>query len=197
MDQALAIMLASLALLGLGIFGPGIATGLVSGGPQLGAGSAVGTAMGAAGLVVAGAAAIRGGALLATRGSAALRSASSLALGARNSNVNGTSGSGSAGTHSAAPSRAGSPAAGGSSAARGAGADSSLQTSASSNQTNAFDDSRDASGFDDVEHAPQWARRLHRRAQLTHGIATAAHVVRASDHASGGASPRLGDGESS
>ena len=43
-DLALTIMLASLAMLGLGIFGPGIATGLVSGAPQLGAGAAAGTA---------------------------------------------------------------------------------------------------------------------------------------------------------
>ena len=35
-DHALVVMLAALALLGLGIFGPGIATGLVSGAPQLG-----------------------------------------------------------------------------------------------------------------------------------------------------------------
>ncbi|MFZ2871010.1 P-type conjugative transfer protein TrbL, partial [Zavarzinia sp.] len=46
-DEAMAIVLASLAMLGLGIFGPGIANGLVSGGPQLGAGSAVGTALAA------------------------------------------------------------------------------------------------------------------------------------------------------
>ena len=58
-------MLASLALLGLGIFGPGIATGLVSGAPQLGAGAAAGTALGAAGLAVAGGAALAGGARLA------------------------------------------------------------------------------------------------------------------------------------
>ncbi|MEI4793203.1 P-type conjugative transfer protein TrbL, partial [Pseudomonas aeruginosa] len=38
-DHALVIMLASLTLLALGIFGPGIATGLVSGAPQLGAGA--------------------------------------------------------------------------------------------------------------------------------------------------------------
>jgi type IV secretion system protein TrbL len=44
-DEAMAIVLAALSLVGLGIFGPGIANGLVSGGPQLGAGSAVGTAM--------------------------------------------------------------------------------------------------------------------------------------------------------
>ena len=52
-DQALVIMLASLSLLALGIFGPGIATGLVSGGPQLGAGAMAGAAIGAAGTAVA------------------------------------------------------------------------------------------------------------------------------------------------
>lgn len=74
-DQALAIMLASLALLGLGVFGPGIATGLVAGAPQLGAGAAAGTALGAAGLAVAaGSVALGGGraAVGAARGSAAL-----------------------------------------------------------------------------------------------------------------------------
>lgn len=52
-DYALVIMLASLSLLALGIFGPGIATGLVSGGPQLGAGSMAGAAVGAVGTAVA------------------------------------------------------------------------------------------------------------------------------------------------
>ncbi|MDH0118096.1 P-type conjugative transfer protein TrbL, partial [Rhizobium pusense] len=65
-DQAMAIVLAALSLLGLGIFGPGIANGLVSGGPQLGAGAAVGT-----GLAVGGAAlAAGGGAVLAAKGGA-------------------------------------------------------------------------------------------------------------------------------
>jgi type IV secretion system protein TrbL len=66
-DHALVVMLAALALLGLGIFGPGIATGLVSGAPQLGAGAAAGTALGAAGMA-AGAAALAtgvGGAVMA------------------------------------------------------------------------------------------------------------------------------------
>jgi type IV secretion system protein TrbL len=39
----LAIALAALSLLGLGIYGPGIATGLAAGAPQLGAGAAIGT----------------------------------------------------------------------------------------------------------------------------------------------------------
>jgi type IV secretion system protein TrbL len=72
-EQALSVVLAALSLLGLGIFGPGIATGLVSGAPQLGAGAAVGTGLVAAGLgagavMGAGAALSGGGALLAGGG---------------------------------------------------------------------------------------------------------------------------------
>ena len=55
-------MLAALSLLGLGIFGPGIATGLTAGAPQLGAGAAVGTALAAGGIGVAGAVGLRAGA---------------------------------------------------------------------------------------------------------------------------------------
>jgi type IV secretion system protein TrbL len=61
LDDALALILASLALLGLSIFGPGIAAGLASGAPQLGAGAAVGTALAAGGLGVAGALGARAG----------------------------------------------------------------------------------------------------------------------------------------
>jgi len=78
-DQALAIMLASLALFGLGIFGPGIATGLVSGGPQLGAGAAAGTLLAGAGAgMAAGATAVGGARLMGGAGSATARAASAL-----------------------------------------------------------------------------------------------------------------------
>jgi type IV secretion system protein TrbL len=43
LQDVLAIALAALTLLGLGIYGPGIATGLAAGAPQLGAGAAIGT----------------------------------------------------------------------------------------------------------------------------------------------------------
>src|SRR5215472_2194895 len=49
-DDALTLILASMALLGLSIFGAGIANGLVAGGPQLGGGAAVGTGMAIAGV---------------------------------------------------------------------------------------------------------------------------------------------------
>src|SRR5215472_5745491 len=76
-DNAMALVLGALSLLGLGIFGPGIANGIVSGGPQLGAGAAVGTGLAAGGTIVAGAglaagaSGLAGGALLAgARGAA-------------------------------------------------------------------------------------------------------------------------------
>lgn len=84
-DEAMAIVLAALSLLGLGIFGPGIANGIVSGGPQLSAGAAVGTGMAAGGMVAAGVgavgavasggAALAGGAAAAARGGAAIAGA--------------------------------------------------------------------------------------------------------------------------
>ena len=69
-DNAMALVLAALSLLGLGMFGPGIANGIVSGGPQLGAGAAVGTGLVAAGVTVAGfgAARMAGGALAGLAG---------------------------------------------------------------------------------------------------------------------------------
>lgn len=63
-EQAMSLMLASLAMFGLAIFGPGIASGLVAGAPQLGAGSAITTTALAAGGLAAGGA----GAAAATRG---------------------------------------------------------------------------------------------------------------------------------
>ena len=84
-SDALTLILAALTILGLSIFGPGIANGLIAGGPQLGAGAAVGTGlavagMGAAGVGLAaagvGAASVAGGAIGgAARGGAALAGA--------------------------------------------------------------------------------------------------------------------------
>lgn len=70
---AMSLVLAAITLLGLGIFGPAIATGLVSGAPQLGAGAAIGTAGAVAGAaMLAGAAALGGARLLGTVGSGGL-----------------------------------------------------------------------------------------------------------------------------
>lgn len=69
LEEVLSLALAALCLLGLGIFGPGIANGLVSGGPQLGAGSAVATGLAAGGAAAAGV--LGGKALAATVGGGA------------------------------------------------------------------------------------------------------------------------------
>src|SRR5436305_23102 len=86
-DNAMALVLGALSLLGLGIFGPGIANGIVSGGPQLGAGAAVGTGLAAGGVVAAGvagaglAAGAAGGALAgAARGGASTLSGATSAV---------------------------------------------------------------------------------------------------------------------
>lgn len=82
--QAMSLALASLTLFGLGIFGPGIASGLVAGAPQLGAGAALGTVVGAGGVAALGAMGAAGavraagaGALSAVRAGTAMGSAAS------------------------------------------------------------------------------------------------------------------------
>ncbi len=95
--SAMSLLLAALSLFGLGIFGPGIAAGLVSGAPQLGAGAAAGTVAGAAAVAIGGGAMALGGLRAAASGSmSAVRSAASLA-GAVTSGASSAAGPG--GTH--------------------------------------------------------------------------------------------------
>jgi type IV secretion system protein TrbL len=105
LEEVLSLALASLCLLGLGIFGPAIANGLVSGAPQLGAGAAVGTGLAAGGLAAAGAMGARA-AIGAGVGGA--RGAVAAARGFRS----GPSGSGDSGFRPNPPSGPGSPAGG-------------------------------------------------------------------------------------
>ncbi|MFT8422930.1 MAG: P-type conjugative transfer protein TrbL [Gluconacetobacter sp.] len=150
--QATSVVLASLAIVGLSIFGGSIANGLISGAPQLGAGAAVGTgmavgAMGAAavagvGAVASGGAAAVGATAAAARGGAAIAGAATSAYSAGAAGASGGAGSMAAGiggmgravggnianTAKGAASRAGSSlresyAAGGHWAARGMGGD--------------------------------------------------------------------------
>jgi type IV secretion system protein TrbL len=79
LTQAASTILAAIAVFGLAIFVPGIAAGLITGAPQLGAGAAVATTAAAGGTVVAGGMLASGVARLAGRASgAAIRSAASL-----------------------------------------------------------------------------------------------------------------------
>lgn len=115
--QAMTLVLASLTILGLGIFGPGIASGLVAGAPQLGAGAAIGTVGAAAGAgMIAGGAVVGGARAIAGAGGSALgalKAATSMGGGANASNSGGSSPSAPSGGSSGA---GGGPGAGGASA---------------------------------------------------------------------------------
>ncbi|MGJ7491450.1 P-type conjugative transfer protein TrbL [Variovorax sp. ZT4R33] len=218
-DHALIIMLASLAMLGLGIFGPGIATGLVSGAPQLGAGAAAGTAMGAAGLAVAGGAAVAGagsavaaGARMAPGmvragigGSASVaRSASSLASGARSAYKAGAAGSDSSGVGSASAGLASVAKAGASAASQRfasgamavkdrAAAFVAAAAAPTSSSASTGGSSAEVGASVSPASEPAWARRMRRKQQATQAATTAAHVLRSGDHAGGGTGPSLQD----
>lgn len=185
-DQALALMLAALALLGLGVFGPSIATGLVSGAPQLGAGVAAGTAIGAAGLAAAGVGAVGGGSRLLARGAGgAMRSATTLASGARAAYAAGVNQTGSSGAPTAAA------------AVVNTARQSLMGLKARATQWASGNSSKSAdSGAGDAA-APAWARRLQRGQRLSQGVSTAAHVVRSADRGGSGANPQLHDNSNS
>ncbi len=192
-SQALAVVLGAISLLGLGIFGPGIANGLVSGAPQLGAGAAVGATAAGTGLIVAGGAgAVAAGRLAGGTAMGGMRAATSMASGARSAygeaasaSASGGSGSDRAGAGLTGVARAGTSAAGEgirSAARRAWTGESAGKGSGGGGEAGA------ASGSD---AAPRWARNLHGSNTVRRGVETAAHAVRSSDHGGSGAGPKL------
>jgi type IV secretion system protein TrbL len=210
LNSALAIMLGALALLGLGIFGPGIASGLVSGAPQLGIGAAAGTALGAAGLAAAGGAAVAtggaavaAGSRLAARGAVgAARSANTIAQGATSAYRAGVASSGASGAQAVGAgvvnvARSGAQAAGARVAAGARTVKERVVGTMGGGTSEAAADAVSATGSSDDAQAPDWARRLQRNQRLAQGASTAAHVVRSADHGGAGASPDLNDSSNS
>ena len=213
-DHALVVMLASLALLALGIFGPGIATGLVSGAPQLGAGAMAGAAVGAVGTGVAiGAAATGvGGAVMAgarmapaaakLAGSGA-RAATSAASSAKSAFQAGSAAAGGGAKGAAAglgnvaktgAQAAGRRAASGASAAGQKVADS-FRAGWNGADVGAAGSGQAAAGEGAASapkrEQPAWAKRMHRRQQITHAATTAAHTLRSGDGGGSGQGPSL------
>lgn len=96
---AMSQVLGALALLGLGIFGPAIASGLVSGAPQLGAGAALGAGGAAVGAtLLAGGAAYAGTRLAAGGGLGAIRAGTAMGSAVSSAYQLGQMGSGLSGT---------------------------------------------------------------------------------------------------
>ncbi|MBY8821081.1 P-type conjugative transfer protein TrbL [Sphingomonas colocasiae] len=185
--QAVSLMLASLAMLGLSIFGPGIASGLVAGAPQLGAGSVAGTALAAAGMaMVAKGAASRaaGGGLSALRAGTSLGAGASAAyqLGRETSAGGGVAG-GLAGVGRAA-----------SGAMRAkAGEALGLGAAAERGRSAAFAglNDRAPSGGSSAEGAPAWARSMSGDARSRHHAQAVIHAVRDGDRGGSGAVPDI------
>lgn len=216
-DHALVIMLAALAMLGLGIFGPGIATGLVSGAPQLGAGAAAGTALGAAGLAVAGGAAVAGagsavaaGARMAPGaaraaiggGAATARSASSMASGAKSAYQAGAAASGAGGIRSAGAglanvARSGASAVGQRVAAGAKAVKDGVASFVADAAAPAAAKATEAGESNTPATEPEWAKQMRRKQQMTHAATTAAHALRSGDAGGSGASPSLRDDSNS
>lgn len=218
-DDAMAIVLAALSLLGLGIFGPGIASGLVSGGPQLGAGAAVGTGLAAGGMVLAGgaavgmaaksgAAALSGGAA-AVRGGAAAAGATSAAYSLGSLGQTGASGvaSGVGGVAHAAGSTAVSPLKRAASRAResvkssfsdGArasfGATGGTSTAGTVGGSSAAPASASSSP---TGSSPAWAQRMQRGPGVNQGVTMAAHTVRSGDSRGSGSTINLSESDRS
>ncbi|MEL6318299.1 MAG: P-type conjugative transfer protein TrbL [Pseudomonadota bacterium] len=192
-EDAMSVVLGALAVLALGIFGPGIANGIVSGGPQLGAGAAIGTGLAAGATVVGGAAA---GRLALGAGASVARGGASVAGGAstayRLGAASGATGAGKVAGGLASVGQAGASAA--VSPLRRAMADS-YRSGSQAAWTATGGKLPGQSGMPAPANGgpPAWARRLKQQQTLHHGAATAAHVIRSGDHGGGGTAVSLSE----
>jgi type IV secretion system protein TrbL len=183
-DDALTLILAALALLGLSIFGAGIANGLIAGGPQLGTSAALGTGLAAGGGIVAAGAATTG------------------ALGAAGRAIGGAAGMGAsaAGGATAAFRAGGAKGVGG---AAGTIATSPLRHAATAlreryearaSSVMSGGASAQSAGTTPASGTPAWAIRMKRHQAMQRGASTAHNAVRSGDHPSGGSSVDLSEG---
>jgi len=192
-EDAMAIVLAALSMLALGIFGPGIANGIVSGGPQLGAGAAVGAGLAAGGLAIGGVAGARmavGAAGAGARGAAAVAGGASTAYSMGNAAAGGGASGVAAGLASVGKAGVGA-------------ATNPLRRSMSESYRSGSRAAFEATGgkfSNSPEPAtstndgpPAWARRMKQQQTLHHGAAVAAHAVRSGDHGGGGTAVSLSE----
>lgn len=199
-EQAVSLMLASLAIFGLAIFGPSIASGLVAGAPQLGAGSVVATtALAGGGLAMAGAGAVGAVRGLAGAGLGAIRAGTSMGSAASTAYKLGQETSGSTGV------RAG--LGGVATAMRGAAANrmkgaSGIGVAAERGQRAAWEAGSTRSGgaagtaaAPAAEGMPAWAQKLHASQNARHRRQMAIHAVQSGDRGGASAIPDIKEKE--
>jgi type IV secretion system protein TrbL len=212
-DDALAIVLAATAMLGLGIFGPAIAAGLVSGAPQLGAGAAIGTA-GAivGGTMLAGGAALGLGRAGIGGGLAALRAGTSLASATTTAFGLGAAASGETGLAAVAAGvggvgRAGAGAALGAVRSVGTriadafnervavGRNAAWRATGGSRTSGTSASPTPPAGAAPRDSVPEWARRLRAEQVRRAHLQSTTQAVKEGDRPSGEANPELGQQE--
>ena len=195
--EVMGTVLASIVFLWMGVFAPGIASGLVTGAPQLGAGSVVGTT-----------AAVGAGAVLATTGtvaagraalggvSGAVKAGASMTGGARTSYDLVRMAYGHSGWRGAAAGMAGVAQAGGDTLRRMAerpfasvgnayrrGSEAAFAATGGTMAAGDAPSTRSAS--------PAWARRLRTEQRLQHAGAITVHALKDGDRGMAGDNPKL------
>ncbi|MEM6625126.1 MAG: P-type conjugative transfer protein TrbL [Pseudomonadota bacterium] len=205
LEQAGTVILGSMALFALGIFGPGVATGLVSGAPQLGAGAAAGSAAAVGAGALAGASIGSAGARAVGGGGAnAVRAAAAITGGAQTSYALGRAASGASGAAGVAAGLSGVAQAGAGAVVGGVRATAArlldpVKRSASDSRRGAFAATGgdapaagpNATTGDAVKAGPHWARRLERQqVQRDAGLA-AAGTLRDGDRGGAADGPNL------
>lgn len=191
LTQAASCILAAIAVFGLAVFVPAIAAGLISGAPQLGAGSAVTTTAALGGTAIAGGLATAGGARLAGRAAGGgIRAAASLTgrVGAafETSGVSGVARTTFSGPASRLIASATAPIR---DAYRQGAAQGYRDTGA---PTGGGDAGPAAMAPGTAQHGPPaWAQSLARRQQMTQAGMVAAHALREGDRSASGGGPDL------
>ena len=207
---AMSQVLGALALLGLGIFGPGIASGLVSGAPQLGAGAALGATGAAVGAtMLAGGAALAGARMAAGGGLAAIRAGTAMGSAASSAYRLGQATSGTSGMAGVAAGVGGMARAAGGAATNAARqvagrATSSLKQSADAGRRGAWtatggaptavmSEANAASAGAPSSSPPDWANRLRSEQAARAHRQTATQAIKDGDRPGNGANPSLND----
>jgi type IV secretion system protein TrbL len=214
--QAMSLVLAALSLLGIGIFGPGIASGLVSGAPQLGAGAAIGAAGAVAGVgMLTGSAAtagMRGLGAAGSGGMAAIRAGTSVGVAASTAYGLGQAMSGATGMAGMAAGMGGMARAGGGAIAQGVRAIASRAgeplkegarkgrsaawratggSAPSSSSAASAASANAAPASSSGGTAPDWARRLRAEQAARAHRQAATQAIRDGDRPGGAANPDL------
>jgi len=193
LGAAMSLALGALTLFGLGIFGPGIASGLVSGAPQLGAGAALGTVAGAAGVaMLAGGATVGAGRALGGAALGAIRAGTSMGSAASAAYTlgkeTGPSPNMAAGLGGVAQA-AGNAARMRMSNALGLGEAASSGRQAAWNALNERNASPTPGG--DAGRAPAWAQNMRTEQSARHHRQVALHALQQGDRGGGAATPDI------